>query len=148
MTPVLSMTDRGMYNSINIDCLKNFQLNMPLLNLPLNQLYFSTSDLRFPSPQFFLELRNLHFFICVKVKNIIDCHFMSNLQLLVQAVPRVCTSSCQSIIYPVHLQDILLTLFHAGRGIYAPPTTFRQFSPEVLIRGGSNYTLNLSFAIT
>ena len=39
-------------------------------------------------------------------------------------------------------------LFHAGRGIYAPPTTFRQFSPEVLIRGGSNYTLNLSFAIT
>ena len=34
--------------------------------------------------------------------------FMSNMQLLVQAVPRVCTSSCQSIIYPVHLQDILL----------------------------------------
>ena len=25
--------------------------------------------------------------------------------------------------------NIILTLFHAGRGIYAPPTTFRQFSP-------------------
>ena len=37
------------------------------------------------------------------------------------------------------------TLFHAGgRGV----TTFRQFSPEVFIRGGSNYTLNLSFVIT
>ena len=35
-----------------------------------------------------------------------------------------------------------------GGGIYAPPTTFRQFSPDVLIRGGSNYTLNLSFVIT
>ena len=42
----------------------------------------------------------------------------------------------------------ILTLFHAGGGIYAPPTTFRQFSPDVLIRGGSNYTLNLSFVIT
>ena len=28
------------------------------------------------------------------------------------------------------------------------PTTFRQFSLEVLIRGGSNYALNLSFVIT
>ena len=35
-----------------------------------------------------------------------------------------------------------------GEGHICPPTTFRQFSPEVLIRGGSNYTLNLSFAIT
>ena len=35
-----------------------------------------------------------------------------------------------------------------GGGIYAPPTTFRQFSPDVLIRGGSNYTLNLSCVIT
>ena len=35
-----------------------------------------------------------------------------------------------------------------GGGIYAPPTTFRQFSPDVLIRGGSNYTQNLSFVIT
>ena len=33
-----------------------------------------------------------------------------------------------------------------GGGIYAPPTPFRQFSPDVLIRGGSNYTLN--FVIT
>ena len=53
----------------------------------------------------------------------------------------------QQDIKPNHIQ-LVLTLFHAGRGIYAPPTTFRQFSPEVLIRGGSNYTLNLSFAIT
>ena len=29
-----------------------------------------------------------------------------------------------------------------------PPTTFRPFSPQVLILGGSNYTLNLSFVIT
>ena len=35
-----------------------------------------------------------------------------------------------------------------GGEIYAPPTTFRQFSPDVIIRGGSNYTLNLSFVIT
>ena len=42
----------------------------------------------------------------------------------------------------------ILTLFHAGGGIYAPPTTIRQFSPDVRIRGGSNYTLNLSFVIT
>ena len=28
------------------------------------------------------------------------------------------------------------------------PTKFRQFSPDVLIRGGSNYTLNSSFVIT
>ena len=40
-----------------------------------------------------------------------------------------------------------LTLFRAGGGIYAPPTTFRQFSPDVLIRGGSDYTLNSSFVI-
>ena len=33
------------------------------------------------------------------------------------------------------------------QGIYAPPTTFRQFSPDVLIRGGSDYTLNSSFVI-
>ena len=32
-------------------------------------------------------------------------------------------------------------------GIYAPPTTYRQFSPNVLIGGGSNYTQNLSFVI-
>ena len=41
-----------------------------------------------------------------------------------------------------------LTLFYAGGGIYAPPTTYRQFSPDVLIRGGSKYTQNLSFVIT
>ena len=35
-----------------------------------------------------------------------------------------------------------------GGGIYAPPTTYRQFSPDVLIRGGSKYTQNLSFVIT
>ena len=29
-----------------------------------------------------------------------------------------------------------------------PPTTFRQFSPDVRIWGGSNYTQNLSFVIT
>ena len=29
-----------------------------------------------------------------------------------------------------------------------PPTTFWQFSPDILIRGGSNYTQNLSFIIT
>ena len=40
-----------------------------------------------------------------------------------------------------------LTLFYAGGGIYAPPTTYRQFSPDVLIGGGSNYTLNSSFVI-
>ena len=34
-----------------------------------------------------------------------------------------------------------------GGGIYAPPTTYRQFSPDILIRGGSNYTLNSSFVI-
>ena len=27
-------------------------------------------------------------------------------------------------------------------------TTFQQFSPEVFIKGGSNYTLDLSFVIT
>ena len=43
---------------------------------------------------------------------------------------------------------IILTLFHAGVGIYAHPTTYRQFSPEIFIRGGSNHTLNLSFVIT
>ena len=40
-----------------------------------------------------------------------------------------------------------LTLFYEG-GIYAPPTTYRQFSPDILIRGGSKYTPNLSFVIT
>ena len=34
-----------------------------------------------------------------------------------------------------------------GGGAYVPHTIFRQFSPEVLVRGGSNYTQNLSFAI-
>ena len=34
-----------------------------------------------------------------------------------------------------------------GMGIYASPTTFRQFSPDELIRGGSKYTKNLSFVI-
>ena len=29
-----------------------------------------------------------------------------------------------------------------------PPTAYRQFSPDVLIRGGSKYTQNLSFVIT
>ena len=29
-----------------------------------------------------------------------------------------------------------------------PPTTYRQFSPDVLIRRGSKYTQNLSFIIT
>ena len=28
-----------------------------------------------------------------------------------------------------------------------PPTTYQQFSPDVLIRGGSKYTQNLSFVI-
>ena len=35
-----------------------------------------------------------------------------------------------------------------GGGNICPPTTFRQFSPDLLIRGGSNYTLNSSFVIT
>ena len=35
-----------------------------------------------------------------------------------------------------------------GGGIYALPTTFRQFSLDVLIRAGSNYTLNSRFVIT
>ena len=43
---------------------------------------------------------------------------------------------------------MFLTLFYARGGIYAPPTTYRQFSPDVLIRGGSKYTQNLSFVIT
>ena len=41
----------------------------------------------------------------------------------------------------------MLTLFYA-RGDVCPPTTFRQFSPEILIRGGYNFTLNLSYEIT
>ena len=41
----------------------------------------------------------------------------------------------------------VLTLFHAG-GHICPPNTFWQFSPDVLIRGGFNYTLNSSFVIT
>ena len=41
-----------------------------------------------------------------------------------------------------------LTLFYAGVGIYAHPTTYRQFSPDVLILGGSKYIVNLSFVIT
>ena len=40
-----------------------------------------------------------------------------------------------------------LTLFYVG-GHICPPTTYRQFSPDVLIRGGSKYTQNLSFVIT
>jgi len=32
--------------------------------------------------------------------------------------------------------------------IYVPPSTFRQFSLDVHIQGGSKYTLNLSFVIT
>ena len=56
-----------------------------------------------------------------------------------------CTSSYKELFT---LKEVFLTLFHAGRGIYAPPTTFRQFSTDVLIQGGSSYTLNLSFAIT
>ena len=41
----------------------------------------------------------------------------------------------------------LLTLFLPGGGDFTPPSTFRQFSPDVLIHGGSNYTLNSSFVI-
>ena len=41
-----------------------------------------------------------------------------------------------------------LTLFLLGGGDFTPPSTFRQFSPDVLIRGGSNYTVNSSFVIT
>ena len=40
-----------------------------------------------------------------------------------------------------------LTLFYAGGGGYMTPTTYRPFSPDVLIRGGSKYTQNLSFVI-
>ena len=39
----------------------------------------------------------------------------------------------------------LLTVFYAGGGIYAPTTTYRQFSPDILIQGGSKYTQHLSF---
>ena len=40
-------------------------------------------------------------------------------------------------------------LLSGGRGgIYAPPATYRKFSLDVLIRGGSKYTQNLSFVIT
>ena len=42
----------------------------------------------------------------------------------------------------------LLTLFYAGGGDKYPPTTYQQFSPDILIRGGSKYTQNLSFVIT
>ena len=49
----------------------------------------------------------------------------------------------------IYSDGIDLTLFHAGwGGIYAPPTKFRQFSPDVLVQEGSNYTLNSSFVIT
>ena len=34
----------------------------------------------------------------------------------------------------------ILTLFLPGGGDFTPPSTFRQFSPDVLIRGGSKYT--------
>ena len=51
--------------------------------------------------------------------------------------------------YRNYVNDDSLPLFYAGGGgIYAHPTTYRQFSPDVLIRGGSKYTLNLGFAIT
>ena len=46
------------------------------------------------------------------------------------------------------MKVIWLTLFLPGGGDFIPPSTFRQFSPDVLIRGGSNYTLNSSFVIT
>ena len=45
-------------------------------------------------------------------------------------------------------EDTALTLFLPGGGDFTPPSTFRQFSPDVLIRGGSNYSLNSSFVIT
>ena len=35
-----------------------------------------------------------------------------------------------------------------GEGDISPPTTYRQSSPDVLIRGGSKHTQNLSFVIT
>ena len=42
-----------------------------------------------------------------------------------------------------------LKWFTAGvNSIPRPPTQFRQFSPALLIRGGSNYTQHLSFVIT
>ena len=41
-----------------------------------------------------------------------------------------------------------LTLFLPGGGDFTPPSTYRQFSPDVLIRGGFKYTLNSSFVIT
>ena len=43
----------------------------------------------------------------------------------------------------------MITLFRAWE-IYAPAphTTYRQFFPDVLIRGGSKYTQKLSFIIT
>ena len=43
---------------------------------------------------------------------------------------------------------VILTLFLPGGGDFTPQSTFRQFSSDVLIRGGSNYTLNSSFVIT
>ena len=36
--------------------------------------------------------------------------------------------------------------YRTNGGNYAASTTFRQFSPEVLVRGGFNYTQNLCFA--
>ena len=51
-------------------------------------------------------------------------------------------------IYWLDCADGGLTLFLPGGGDFTPPSTFRQFSPDVLIRGGSNYSLNSSFVIT
>ena len=51
----------------------------------------------------------------------------------------------KSSIHGLRLKN--LTLFYVGGGHICPPTTYRQFSPDVLIRGGSKYIKNLSFVI-
>ena len=43
---------------------------------------------------------------------------------------------------------LILNPISTGGVDFTPPSTFRQFSPDVFIRGGSNYTVNSSFVIT
>ena len=48
----------------------------------------------------------------------------------------------------VNIESWLNPILRRGGAYMPPPTTYRQFSPDVLIRGGSKYTQNLSFVIT
>ena len=61
------------------------------------------------------------------------------------------SNRCAGVDYSVtlNLYPMIIQPYFTWIGIYAPPpTTYRKFSPDVLIRGGFNYTLNSSFVIT